>query len=313
MLSESTPAIETHLLGKRYWRQEALRDVTFTLPQGSICALLGSNGAGKTTLLRLLAGLISPSRGQSTILGSDTRKLKPADWQRIAYVSESQELPLWMTVKDLISYCQPLYQNWDQAFCDQLLQEFDLPINKRLRSFSRGMRMKAALLVSLAPRPSVILLDEPFSGLDPLVREELIGGLLEWSSQAQWSVLLASHDLEEVERLADRLALIDQGQITLNESIDTLQDRYRNVSGSLPVDTPVPNNIPQNWREFQIEGGRFSFVDSDYQDVATLETHLRQCFPGKEFTFDPAPMALRQLYLSEVRHLKERTRKQTAA
>ncbi len=313
MSATTLPAIETRQLGKRYWRQEALRGVDFTLPQGSICALLGPNGAGKTTFLRLLAGLIQPTRGQAKILGTDARKLQPSDWQRLAYVSESQEMPLWMTLKDLIGYCRPLYDRWDEAFCERLRKEFDLPLDKKLRAFSRGMRMKAALLVSLAPRPSVLLLDEPFSGLDPLVREELIGGLLEWSAQEEWSVLLASHDLEEVERLADRLALIDHGSLSLNESIGDLQERFRQVTGSLPPDTAPTSNLPPSWRAFAVDGGRFQFIEPHFTGVAALEAQLQQVFPGIDFTFDPAPMALRPIYLSEAKALKANSQAHQAA
>lgn len=298
------PAIKAVGLGKRYLRKRALWGVDLEVAQGSICALLGPNGAGKTTFLRLLAGLIRPTQGRASILGSDCQRLQPADWHRIAYVSESQELPLWMTVKDLIAYCRPLYPRWDSAFCEQLLGEFDLPMNRRLRGFSRGMRMKAALLVSLAPRPQVLLLDEPFSGLDPLVREELIAGLLDWSSQASWSVLLASHDLEEVERLADHVVFINQGSLSLNESIVSLQDRFRLVSGSVAPGTQATCSLPVSWREFRIEGGRFQFVDSQFKEVEMLDTQLKGSFSGGEVTFDAAAMGLRSIYLSEAKASK---------
>ena len=166
-------------LHKRFRKTEAVAGLSLQVPEGQVTACLGPNGAGKSTTIKCLLNLHRPDSGSASILGVDSRKLGPAQFTQIGYVSENMELPLWMTVKQFLDYCRPLYPNWDAAFEKRLLTQFDLPLTTKLKDLSRGMRMKAALLSSLAYRPKLVVLDEPFSGLDPLVRDEFIRGLLE--------------------------------------------------------------------------------------------------------------------------------------
>ena len=172
-------AIETERLARSFGRKTVLRDVDLRVPTGSIYAFLGPNGAGKTTTIKVLLNLLEPSGGTAHVLGTRSTRLGPQHRQSIGYVSENQELPLWMTAEQLCAFCKPLYPTWDDELCERLLIQFALPRKSRLRSFSRGMRMKAALVVALAFRPKLLVLDEPFSGLDPVVRDELIEGILE--------------------------------------------------------------------------------------------------------------------------------------
>jgi ABC-2 type transport system ATP-binding protein len=189
-------------LHKRFRKTEAVAGLSLEVPEGQVTAFLGPNGAGKSTTIKCLLNLHRPDSGSASVLGTDSRKLGPAQFKQIGYVSENMELPLWMTVKQFLDYCRPLYPNWDKAFEAQLLTQFDLPLATKLKDLSRGMRMKAALLSSLAYRPKLVVLDEPFSGLDPLVRDEFIRGLLELTEQEGWTVFVSSHDIEEVQRLA---------------------------------------------------------------------------------------------------------------
>src|SRR5262249_3655413 len=149
------------------------------VPKGAIYGLVGPNGAGKTTAMKMMMNLIQPDSGRAEILSCDSRRLGPPELARIGYVSENQELPGWMTVGYFMDYLKPFYPDWDDARAAELLRNFDLPGDRKLRHLSRGMWMKASLASSLAYRPQLLVLDEPFSGLDPLVREELIEGLLE--------------------------------------------------------------------------------------------------------------------------------------
>jgi ABC-2 type transport system ATP-binding protein len=300
-------AIETTSLTRRYWTRTVVRDLTLQVPVGSVCALLGSNGAGKSTTLKMLAGLLPPTKGRARVLGADCTKLQPRDLAQLGYVSEDQKLPGWMTLEQLINYCRPLYPKWDDAFAQKLEQEFDLPRGQKIRTFSRGMKMKAALLVSLAPKPSVLLLDEPFSGLDPLVREELISGLLAWSEQEKWSVLITSHDLDEVERLADHLAMLNDGKLDLHESVDSLQTRFRSVRGTAAGDPRPPSDT---WWEWRCEGGRFEFTDSNFTNEADLTTKLNAIFPQGITSLDATPLNLRGIYLALAR--QQRTARKEA-
>ena len=184
--------IETHQLTHRYGRTEAVHDLTLAVPAGSIFALLGPNGAGKTTTIKLLMNLLRPTRGSATVLGVDSKKLGERERAQIGYVSENQELPSWMTVRQLLDYCRPFYPTWDVALEKKLLTQFDLPPERKLKQLSRGMLMKAALLSSLAYRPKLLVLDEPFSGLDPVVRDDVVRGILETSEVGGWTVLVSS-------------------------------------------------------------------------------------------------------------------------
>src|SRR6188474_852043 len=171
--------IETQNLTRRFGRMEAVHELNLAVPTGSVFALLGPNGAGKTTTLKLLMNLLPATAGSARVLGVDSRKLGERELAQIGYVSENQKLPEWMTVRQLLDYCRPFYPSWDPALEAKLLTQFDLPSERKLKQLSRGMKMKAALLSTLAYRPKLLVLDEPFSGLDPVVRDDFTRGLLE--------------------------------------------------------------------------------------------------------------------------------------
>jgi ABC-2 type transport system ATP-binding protein len=220
-------AIETVDLTRRFGRLDAIEGLNLQVPAGSLFAFVGPNGAGKTTTIKVLLNLLRPTSGKAMVLGVDSRRIGPGELTRIGYVSENQDLPDWMTVEQLISYVRPFYPTWDDALCRKLQRDLDLASRLAIRSFSRGMRMKAALLVSLAYRPELVVLDEPFSGLDPLARDELIRALLELTGEHNWTTFISSHDIDEVERLADTIAFVDNGRIVITESVQDLIGKYR--------------------------------------------------------------------------------------
>src|SRR5215470_1283300 len=172
-------AITTQRLCKKFRSVAALADLELEVPEGSIYALVGPNGAGKTTALKVLMNILSPSRGKAEVLGVDSRRLSPRELAVIGYVSENQKMPYWMTVKYFLAYLKPFYPTWDDAAAAELVRQFELPLDRKLGQLSRGMQIKASLVSSLAYQPKLIILDEPFTGLDPLVRDQLIEGLLE--------------------------------------------------------------------------------------------------------------------------------------
>ena len=233
------PAVFTENLSKSYGRTSALSKVTLTAPQGAIYALVGANGAGKTTLIKLLMNIVRPTAGRARVLGIDSGALAGAAFNRIGYVSENQELPEWMTVAFLLDYLRPFYPQWDRGLEKQLIAQFDLPLTRKLKHLSRGMRMKAAFAGALAYRPSLIVLDEPFSGLDPLVRDELIEGLLDRAPET--TIFLSSHDLAEIESFASHIGYVEQGRLLFSEEMSALADRFREVTITLdgPVSPPA--------------------------------------------------------------------------
>jgi len=266
-----------------------LRSLDLSIRRGSVFGLLGSNGAGKTTTIRLLMNRLAPTKGEARVMGVDSRRLGPRQFEQIGYVSESLQLPLWMTVRSYLDYCRPFYPNWDRALEARLLSQFELPQERKLSHLSRGMLMKAALTSALAFHPVLLVLDEPFSGLDPLVREEFTRGILEVSSQGDWTVLVSSHDIEEVERLVDQIALLDAGVLRLNEPTDGLLGRFRKVEVTNWQSTALPTPEMQDWEQV----GTFSrFISSNYAGAET-ERSWTDRFPNG--VISARPMTLREV------------------
>ncbi|MES2735257.1 MAG: ABC transporter ATP-binding protein [Verrucomicrobiota bacterium] len=292
--------IEIHELHKRFRKTEAVAGLNLSVPEGQVTAFLGPNGAGKSTTIKCLLNLHRPDRGNIEVLGCDSRRLGPAQFAQIGYVSENMELPLWMTVGQFLDYCRPLYPQWDRTFERQLLHQFDLPVQTKLKDLSRGMRMKAALLSSLAYRPKLVVLDEPFSGLDPLVRDEFIRGLLELTEQEGWTVFVSSHDIEEVQRLADRIAIIHRGSLALAESRESLQARFRAVELVLPEAVQVPTTLPADWMHAEQAGRTLRFITSRFQEEATLGAAVQRVFPGVHHQ-EARAMSLREIFVSLAR------------
>jgi ABC-2 type transport system ATP-binding protein len=287
-------------LHKRFRKTEAVAGLSLEVPEGQVTAFLGPNGAGKSTTIKCLLNLHRPDSGRIEVLGGDSRKLGPAQFTQIGYVSENMELPLWMTVGQFFNYCRPLYPNWDLGFEKQLLTQFDLPTGTKLKDLSRGMRMKAALLSSLAYRPKLVVLDEPFSGLDPLVRDEFIRGLLELTEQEGWTVFVSSHDIEEVQRLADRVAIINRGKLALDETSDSLQARFRAIEVVLPDEVKAPVNLPSDWLHAEQAGRTLRFTESRFANEESLAAALRGAIPTATH-HEVRPMSLREIFVALAR------------
>ena len=291
--------IETRGLTRRFRKTVAVRDLSLEVPAGSIFALLGPNGAGKTTLIKMVMNMVRPSGGRATILGTDSLRLGPPQLERIGYVSENQELPEWMTVQELIDYCRPFYPAWDDDLCRRLTRQFNLPLARQLKTFSRGMKVKAALLSSLSYRPELMILDEPFTGLDALVRDELIRGLLEVTDQEKRTIFIASHDIDEVERLADWVGVIHKGEMQMSEPAPSLRSRFRQCEVTLEQGQELPEKLPETWLLKEHVGQVFRFVDSGFRNGTGAES-IQEIFPGiKDLTV--SPMSLKEVFLSLAR------------
>jgi len=285
--------ISTQSLSKKFGRTVAVDNISMAVPEGSIYALVGANGAGKTTLIKLLMNILRPNAGSAEVLGINASQLAGAAFNRIGYVSENQELPDGMTVVGMLDYFRPFYPTWDRELEQQLVRQFDLPLKRSLKQLSRGMKMKAAFASSLAYRPSLIILDEPFSGLDPLVRDELIEGLIERAPET--TIFLSSHDLAEIESFSSHVGYLQNGRLLFSEEMATLSNRFRDVSITLSDPTPLPADLPGTWLEPQTADCVLRFVQSDYSEDAPRELAVR--FPSaRDIAFEP--MTLRQIFLA---------------
>lgn len=290
-------AIVASNLSCRYGSTEAVTDLTLQVESGTIYALLGPNGAGKTSTLRMLMNIIPPASGTATVLGADSRRLGPEQFATIGYVSENQRIPRWMTVNQLLAFCKPLYPSWDDGLCQTLLNQFDLPRDVLIGRLSRGMRVKAALVSSLAYRPRLLVLDEPFSGLDPVVRDDLVRGVLELAGEERWTVVISSHDLDEVERLVDVVGFLDGGRLVLNETFADLHGRFRRIDVTTGQ-WPSPMQAPESWISVQTAGRVVRLIESRYVEAET-ERQIAALAP--DAVVDVQPMTLREIFIALVR------------
>jgi ABC-2 type transport system ATP-binding protein len=288
-------AIETHGLTRRFGRLDAVDNLELRVPAGSIFALVGPNGAGKTTTIKMLMNLVRPTRGSAAVLGCDSRRLGPAVLQRIGYVSESQRLPGWLTPAQLIAYCRPFYPRWDDELAKRLARQLSLDMSTPLNALSRGTRMKAALLVSLAYRPELVILDEPFTGLDPLVRDELIRGLLELAGEQPWTVLVSSHDIEEVERLADWVGFMDAGHLVFAEPVAQLLDRCRLVEVVAAGGDSPRFERRDGWLYQGTVGRTLSYLDM-HHDRLNGPAEIAATFPGAQIL--TSSVSLREVFVA---------------
>jgi len=287
--------IRTQSLTKRYRHQEALHDLTFDVPPGSIFALIGPSGAGKSSALKIIMNLVRPTSGRAEVFGVDSTRLTARELRQIGYVSENQGLPEWMRVSYFLDYCRTLYPSWDNARAAELIDQYQLPLDRRLRALSRGMKVKAALAASLAYRPRLIILDEPFSGLDVLVREQLIESLVDCTPEA--TILLASHDLAEIESCATHVGYLNEGRLEFVEEMGTLTARFREIEVTL--DSPplaLPAGLPPTWLHAEQSGVLVRFTDTHY-DPAPLRDEVAHRFSGVR-DIQSREMSFRAIFLA---------------
>ena len=304
--------VEARGLTHRYGRVNALVGVDLEVPEGALYALLGANGAGKSTLLQILMGLRRATAGRASVLGKDVVRLTTEDRGRIAYVAEGQALPSWMTLEQLEAYLAPLYPAWDRALADELRRRFRLDARRKIGTLSRGERMKAALLCALAPRPRLLLLDEPFTGMDALVKDELVHGLLESAGEEGWTILICSHDINELETLADWVGFLDGGRLTLSEPMEALRERLKRVDVVTGNGTePLPARLPAEWLAVERSGSRISFLLSGAGSPAD-GAELRGWFP-EAARIDVRAASLREIFVALARGSAWHTRTEEVA
>ena len=239
---DDAPAIDVRQISRRFGPKRALDGVSLAVPRGVVFGLIGENGAGKTTLIKHVLGLFRPQDGSVRIFGLDPVADPVGVLSRLGTLSEDRDLPGWMRVHELIRYCKAFYPSWDDAYAESLREAFELDPKARVKNLSRGQQARAGLLAALAFRPELLVLDEPSSGLDPVVRRDILGAIVRTIADEGRTVLFSSHLLDEVERVGDLVAMIDRGRIVLDGPIDDVKARHRRVTIRLdePSDSPPP-------------------------------------------------------------------------
>jgi ABC-2 type transport system ATP-binding protein len=294
--------IQANNLWKRFGRNDALRGLSFTVPRGSAYALIGANGAGKTTTIKVLMNIIEPTRGSATILGVDSRRISPLELNRIGYVSENQDMPERLTVAEYLAYLRPFYVKWDADLEASILRQLRLPPDRRIGHLSHGMRMKMSLACALPFHPELLILDEPFSGLDPLVRDEFMEQLLRQAGEM--TVLISSHELGEIDGVATHVAFLDEGQLLFEESMADLTNRFREVRVTTEREARTLSSMPPYWLDVRITGNVVSFVDTHFSDEG-LDERL-QVLVGEIRHIDTQSMALRSIFTALARTARDR-------
>src|SRR3954470_16315947 len=234
-------------LSRRFGPKAALDDVSFYVPRGGVFGLVGENGAGKTTLIKHILGLLKAETGSVRVFGLDPVTDPVSVLGRIGYLSEQPDLPDWMRVHEFMRYTQAFYSNWDAGYAEQLREQFGLDPAARVRVLSKGQRAKLGLLAAQAHRPELLLLDEPSSGLDPIVRRDILEAVIRTVSDEGRTVFFSSHLLEEIERVSDHIAMLHHGRLVLCGPLDEIKRQHRRVTlrfgASLSAAPGVPGAI----------------------------------------------------------------------
>jgi ABC-2 type transport system ATP-binding protein len=227
--SDTSPAVEVTGLSRRFGSKLALNQLSLRVKRGRVFGLVGANGAGKTTLIKHLLGRLKAESGLVRVFGFDPVADPVAVLGRIGYLSENRDLPAWMRVDELLRYTQAFYPKWDAAYAEELRKQFNLDPRSKIKTLSRGENAKAGLLIALAYRPELLLLDEPSSGLDPVVRRDILEAIIRTVADEGRTVLFSSHLLEEVERVADDVAMMFNGQVVLTGALDDVKESHHRL------------------------------------------------------------------------------------
>jgi ABC-2 type transport system ATP-binding protein len=228
-MNTTQPAIQIEGLTRQFASKRALDNVSLTVPRGMVFGLVGENGAGKTTLIKHILGLLRAQSGSVRVFGLDPVADPAQVLARIGYLSENRDLPGWMRIDELLRYTRAFYKSWDVQYAEELRAQFALENSARVKNLSRGETARAGLLLALAHRPPLLVLDEPSSGLDPVVRRDILEAIIRTVAEEGRTVLFSSHLLEEVERVSDHLAMMHHGRLALCGALEDIKHSHRRI------------------------------------------------------------------------------------
>ncbi|TWT44002.1 ABC transporter ATP-binding protein YtrB [Phycisphaerae bacterium RAS1] len=270
MSTDGEFTIELNGVTKMFGAARAVDRLTLSVRQGEKLALIGPNGAGKSTTIKMLAGLMSVSTGSIRVLGRDPRD-NPEHKPVIGYVPENHLMYRWMRVDEVIAFCRALYPAWDDGLCGRLVERFELAPQKRVRHLSKGMLAKLSLTLALAHQPRVLLLDEPTSGLDPLIREEFLEGILDAVCTHERTLVLSSHTLSDVQRVADTIGIIAGGRLLTCRPAEELISQTKRVRAVLS-DGATPGAPPPGtvWQTIDRREWLLTVSDCSHDTLARL-------------------------------------------
>jgi ABC-2 type transport system ATP-binding protein len=290
-------AIETQKLAKTYGTHEAVRGLDLRVPAGSVCAFLGQNGAGKSSTIRMLMGMVRPTSGGGQIFGLniDNERDSLRIRERVAYVAEDKRLYDYMTVEQIIRFTRSFFPNWRHDRERHLLKQFELPPDRRIRKLSKGMRTKLALLLGFSRGHQLLILDEPTEGLDPVSIEEVLQTIVSMVADGV-SVFFSSHQISEVEQIADHVLIINRGLLVLDSPMDQIKEQYRQVQAVFQ--TPVEE------KDFRMPG--IETVHTNGHTVSlfasrNVEGIIEEVRLMHARSIDVLPLTLREVFLEKAK------------
>jgi len=302
--------LETQGLTKYYGSTLAVDHIDLKIPRGCICGFVGRNGAGKTTAIKLMLGLLNPTAGSSRLLGCDSSALTSAIRQRIGYVTEGHRLFRWMTIAGLEKFQRSFFpKQWDDKFFADMIEYLNLPKKKKIKRLSNGQRAQVSLALALAPNPELLIMDDPTLGLDAAIRRQFLEGMIELIMRQGRTVLFSSHILGDVERVSDRIVVIDKGVLRANCSLEKFQKAIKKVilsfADSVPDDVNIDGLLHCKRSEKQLELTLVGTDDekiSEWAKSAGAENyHIVQMNLEDQFIEFTAPANHRRLFQWEER------------
>ncbi|HEX6217494.1 MAG TPA: ABC transporter ATP-binding protein [Vicinamibacterales bacterium] len=290
-------AIETIDLWKRYDEVEALRGLDLRVPAGSICGFLGKNGAGKTTTIKVLLGIARATRGEARLLGTVAAAdaAGAAVRRRVGFVSDEKDLYDYMTVGEIIAFTRPFFPKWRADLEQKYLAKFELSPGREIKALSRGTRTKLALLLALCRGAELLILDEPTAGLDPAMAEDVLQALVGHVASEEMTVFFSSHQIAEVDQIADHVAIVDRGRTVVSGSLDDLRARHQRVqlvfAGNPPLAAPKAPGVVR----VQRQGRVLTVLTRDHE---ALIAESRAWSP---VSVDASPVTLKEIFLESVK------------
>ena len=292
-----TFVIETSDLHKHYGAVEALRGLSLAVPAGSICGFLGRNGAGKTTTIKVLLGMARATSGTARVFGvpagSDIGGVDVR--RRIGFVSDDKDLYDYMTVAETIRFTAAFFPRWRADLEQRYLRSFDLPPNRKVKALSRGTRTKLALLLALCRGAELLILDEPTSGLDPAMTEEVLQALIGHVANEEMTVFFSSHQIAEVDQIADRVAIVDRGRVVVSGSLDDVRERYCHVELVFDGEAPQVTFTAPGVERVRRQGRVLTVLSSGGADRIAAEARALN-----PISVQAVPATLKEIFLETV-------------
>jgi ABC-2 type transport system ATP-binding protein len=286
--------IATSDLHKRYDGVEALRGLSLQVPRGSICGFLGRNGAGKTTTVKVLLGMARPTSGSAQVFGlsAQDQDASVEIRRRTGFVSDEKDLYGYMTVAEMVRFTAAFFPRWRQDLEQRYLRAFDLPADRKVKALSRGMRTKLALLLALCRGAELLILDEPTSGLDPAMTEEVLQALVSFVASEDMTIFFSSHQIAEVDQIADRVIIIRDGRAVVSGALDDLREKFRRIQIVFDGDAPEPvfrsAGVARTWRKGRV----LTVLSSAGAEGIVDEVRVLQ-----PISIDVTPVTLKDIFL----------------